>query len=363
MLKVTKLEIEGFSEVLELVDDAVSLHAFIALHNTDLGPALGGVRMYPYSTREEALKDVLRLARGMTYKAAVAEVGLGGGKSVIIGDPSTLKSQKLLESFAQGVNLLKGQYITAEDVGTTTDDMMTLFRITPYVSALPLPTSSGDPSRFTAWGVFRGMQAVAHTLFDSPSLLGKRVAIQGLGNVGKKLATTLFWAGAELILTDTHQKNMETLAREFRANWVRPNEIYDIEADIFAPCALGGILNRETIERLKVKAVCGSANNQLLTEEDGKRLFKKNILYAPDFVVNAGGLINAAAEFEPGGYDPRVARDKTSRIYDLLTEVFEEAEKRGVPTSVVANDLAEYKLEHRVAKRREKIAFPPPREH
>jgi leucine dehydrogenase len=357
MLAIKELQIKEFKKVLEVLEPECGLHAFIALHDTRLGPSLGGVRMYSYQTREQALEDVLRLAKGMTYKSAVIEAGLGGGKSVIIGNPEKKKTPRLLKAFAEAVNHFKGSYIAAEDVGTTPEDMLILFETTPYVSALPTKTSSGDPSRFTAWGVFRGMQAIGKTLWDSPSLCGKTIAIQGLGSVGSKLANRLFWEGANLIVTDIDPEKADETARIYGAKKVAPDQIFEVPCDIFAPCAMGAILNQKTIPKLQCKAVAGAANNQLFEEKDGLLLQNRNILYAPDFVVNAGGLINAAAEFEPGGYNPTVSRDKVTKIYDTLMIIFERAQKEDLPTSVIANELAEYKLKHGVGKRTKPIKF------
>jgi leucine dehydrogenase len=357
MLQTKELKVDGFERILEVMDPSVNLHGFIALQNTHLGPALGGVRMYPYRSKEEALEDVIRLAQGMTYKSALIEVGLGGGKSVIIGDPAKVKTKELLNSFAEAINLFSGSYIVAEDIGTTPEDMLILSKKTPFVSALPTRSSSGDPSRFTAWGVYRGMQAAAEIFWGNPSLRGKKVAIQGLGNVGSKLANRLFWEGAELIVTDVNPEKTEDICLQYGAKRVSPEKILEIDCDIFAPCALGGILNARTIPKLGCKAVAGAANNQLREEEDGKRLMERQILYAPDFVINAGGLINAAAEFELEGYQPTISRDKVTKIYDTLLVIFQQAQKEEIPTSTIAVQLAEYKLKHKIGKRKGPIHF------
>lgn len=358
MLTVKEIPTNGYEKVLEVKDPSSGLHCFIAVHNTHLGPALGGARIFPYSTREEALSDVLRLAKGMTYKSALVEDGLGGGKGVIIADPRKDKTEALLMAFGEAVNLLQGKYITAEDVGTNTEDMVIIRRVSPYVSALPTEQSSGDPSRFTAWGIFQGLRAVAQKLWGSSNLRGKRVLVQGIGSVGKRLTHLLFWEGAELILSDIDSKKVQALAFKDGATQVPPDKVFDVECDIFSPCALGGILNEKTIPLLKCKAVAGAANNQLLTEEDGERLRKRGIIYAPDFVINAGGIINAAAEFEPGGYNPQVSRDRVNRIYDTLSEIFAMGEKEGKSTNEVANELAEYKLKMGIGMRKTPIIFP-----
>ena len=357
MIDITEISVPEFEKVLEIKDKSVGLHAFIAIHDTTLGPALGGTRIYPYLTRDDALRDCLRLARGMTYKSAIVEIGLGGGKSVIIADPKHEKTEELLMSFGEALNLLKGKYIIAEDVGSTIDDMVVIRRKTPYVAALPTEYSSGDPSRFTAWGVYRGIQAVAQTLWKSPSIRGKVISIQGIGHVGSKLANLLFWEGAELILNDVDPAKVHALALKDGAVEIDPQDFYASECDILAPCALGGALNKNSIHKLKCKAVAGSANNQLLEAEDGDRLKDRGILYAPDFIINSGGIINAAAEFEPGGYNPKQSRDKVNQIYDTLLQVFETSKNEGKPTHIVAKELAEYKITHMIGKRETPIEF------
>lgn len=297
--------------------------------------------MLPYTSRDEALADALRLSKAMSYKSALAGTGLGGGKSVLIGTPQKHKTKALLHAYGEALNTLQGAYIAAEDVGTTTEDMLIIRQKSPHVAALPEKKSSGDPSRFTAYGIYLGMQACAQYLFGSPSLKGKKIAIQGLGNVGAKLAHFLFWEGADLYYADLDEAHLEECSLQLGGTAVSLDEIFTIPCDIFAPCALGGILNENTIPNLHCLAVAGSANNQLANEEMGRKLFDKKILYAPDFIVNAGGIINAAQEFAPNGYDPHTARDKTERIYGLLTEIFERSKTEGIPTNEIANQLAE----------------------
>lgn len=359
MLTTREITIPGYEKVIEGIDPDCGLHCFIAVHNTTLGPALGGTRIFPYHSPQDALKDALRLAKAMTYKSALAEIGLGGGKSVIIADPKREKTPDLLHAFGKVVDLLKGKYIAAEDVGSSMEDMSTIKESTPYVCALPTKVSSGDPSRYTAWGVFRGIQAVAHFLWGSPSLKNKRIAIQGLGNVGGKLADLLFWEGAHLILTDIDKELVEKTRTLYNAETIAPDAFVSTECDILAPCAMGGILNAKTIPHLHCKAVAGGANNQLLTLEDGEHLFKKNILYAPDFLINAGGVINAAMEFEPGGYNPVTSRNKVDRIYDTLQNVFHKSQEEKKPTYQVAEELAEHNLLHEHHRREVPIAFEP----
>ncbi|MCB1112940.1 MAG: Glu/Leu/Phe/Val dehydrogenase [Chlamydiales bacterium] len=357
MLTTRDIDIEGYEKVIEAVDTEAGLHCFIAIHNTTLGPALGGTRMFPYLKTEDALEDALRLAKAMTYKSALAEVGLGGGKSVIIGDPRKEKTPELLHAFADAVDTLKGLYIAAEDVGTNVDDMAVIRQHTPYVAALPTETSSGDPSRYTAWGAFRGIQAVAEKLWGSRSLNGRKIAVQGLGHVGSRLADLLFWDGAELILTDINEETLKEHAHLYFAKTVAPNEIFSVPCDIFCPCALSGILNHRTIPILDCAAVAGAANAQLERYSDGTLLMERGILYAPDFIINSGGITNAAMEFAPGGYNSRKSRDKVNHIYDTLLLVFNKAEQENKTTSQIANELAEYNLNHKYGKRMEPIAF------
>jgi len=357
MLTIKEILIPGYEKVIEGLDPARGLHCFIAIHNITLGPSLGGTRIHAYHTPEEALQDVLRLAKAMTYKSAVVEDGLGGGKSVIIADPHKDKTPELLHAFAEVVDSLKGMYIAAEDVGTNTDDMKLIRQRTPYVCALSTDKSSGDPSRFTAWGIYRGIQAVAKKLWGSPSLLNKTVAIQGLGNVGGKLANWLFWEGANLIVADIDAKLTHLPIHDFGAKLIPPEQFCQTECDILAPCALGGIFNAQSIPLLRCQAIAGGANNQLSDWEQGHLLLERNILYAPDYIINAGGIINAAGEFEPGGYNPKNVRSQVSLIYDHLLSIFDKAEVEHKPTNVVADEIAEYNLTNRIGKRSQPITF------
>lgn len=351
MLNIKEIKIPHYEKVIEATDPDSGLHCFIAIHNTALGPSMGGTRIYPYNTPEEALQDVLRLSKAMTYKSALAENGLGGGKAVIIANPKTQKTNKLLQSYGEVVNSLKGLYIAAEDVGSDAQDMEIVRQKTPFVGALPTEKSSGDPSRFTAWGVFRGIKAVAKKLWGDECLRKKVISIQGLGHVGSKLANILFWEGANLIICDKDSKETHDHAMSYGGTIINTNNFVSTPCDILAPCALGGIINSESIPLLKCKAIAGCANNQLQIPENGKELQKRGILYAPDYVINAGGIINAATEFEPNGYNPAIARDKVNHIYDTLLQIFEIAEKEHKPTNQVADELAEYKLNHQIGKR------------
>jgi leucine dehydrogenase len=356
-LEIKELIIPDYEKVVEAKDKHSGLHCLIAIHDTTLGPALGGARIYPYKKREDALEDVLRLAKGMTYKSALVEDGFGGGKSVIIANPKTDKSEALLEAFGKVIQSLQGAYIVAEDIGSSVEDMTIIRRITPYVAALPTESSSGDPSRFTAWGVFRGLQSIAMRLWKSPSLRNRRIAIQGVGHVGSLLADLLFWEGAELIFSDVDEGKVNSLAQQYGARIVKPENFLTTSCDILSPCALGGILNKKTIPYLKCQAIAGSANNQLLEKGDGRRIKDRGIVYAPDFVINAGGIINAAAEFERNGYDPKRSRDQVDKIYDTLLEIFVRSEVEDKTPNQIAIEIANQKLLHKVGRREQPIEF------
>lgn len=357
MVKIKEVKVEGFKKVIEATDTESNLHCIIAVHSTSLGPSLGGTRIFPYASAQEALNDVLMLARAMTYKSAVAELGIGGGKSVIIADPYKQKNEKLLLAFAEVVDSLQGEYIAAEDFGSDPKDMAIIRRKTPYVAALPTQSSSGDPSRFTAWGVFRGIQAVATKLWGNPSVANKKILVQGLGHVGSKLANILFWEGAELILCESNLNLLHEYAAQLGAKTIGLNDYAHTECDIFAPCALGGVITEAIIPQLRCKAIAGGANNQLSSPAVEEMLTERDILYAPDFIINAGGLINATAEFNNGGYNAVASRDKVNSIYDILLKLFEQAEKEHKPTGKVANEIAEYNLIHLVGQRKKPINF------
>jgi leucine dehydrogenase len=357
MLTIKELDIPGYEKVIEGKDPARGLHCFIAVHNSILGPALGGTRIHKYHTAEDALQDVLRLAKAMTYKSAVIQDGLGGGKSVIIADPHKDKNTELLHAFAEVLDSLKGKYIAAEDVGSNTHDMNTIRQRTPYVAATSKEQSTGDPSPYTAWGVFRGLQAVATKLWNTTSLHGRTVAIQGLGSVGGKLANILFWHGADLIISDVNEGLVHHCVHDYGARRVEPEHFFSTPCDIICPCALGGVINEKTVMQLKCKAVAGAANNQLASPVQNKQLLDRGILYAPDYIINAGGLINASAEYEPAGYNPKISREKTDRIYDHLLHIFQTAESQGATTSAVADQIAEFNLKNGVGKRIHPISF------
>jgi leucine dehydrogenase len=312
----------------------------IAIHDTTLGPALGGTRFWNYRSDREALVDVLRLARGMTYKAAVAGLNLGGGKSVIIGDNKATRREPLFRAHGRHIESLGRRYITAEDVGTSTADMEYIRAETQHV--VGLIGKSGDPSPVTAYGVYRGMKACARLRYGSDRLSGKTVAIQGVGNVGYYLAQLLHREGAELVVTDIDAAKVKRVVDEFDARGVATDEIYGVPADIFAPCALGGVLNDQTVPQVTVAIVAGGANNQLAEERHGDLLEERGILYAPDYVINGGGLINVNAELN--GWSPDRARHKAGEIYDTILRVFEIAKEESIPSYKAADRLAEQRI-------------------
>lgn len=324
-------------------DRVAGLRSIIAIHDTTLGPAIGGVRMHPYKSEEEALKDVLLLSKSMTYKAAAASINLGGGQGVIIGDPIKDKNELVLRSFGRFVESLKGRYITAEDVGTTVEDMEIVKYETQYVTGLSQALGGGgDPGPVTAIGLESGLLACAEKVFGKKSLQGLTVAIQGLGNVGFNLARQLSRQGCKLLVADVDQSKADLAGEEFGAKLILPDQIYDLEADVFSPNALGGVINDQTIKRLKVKIVAGAANNQLEEERHGDVLHQKGILYAPDFVIGAGGLINVANELE--GYHQERATKRARGIYQILSQVLEKSEKENIPTQKAATLLAEERI-------------------
>ncbi len=330
----------GHEEIVLCSDPGCGYRGIIAVHSTRLGPALGGTRFWTYADDEEAIVDALRLSRGMTYKNAVAGLSLGGGKSIIIGDNKTTDRENIFRAHGRFVESLGGRYITAEDVGTSTKDMDFVHMETGHVAGLA--GKSGDPSPVTAHGVFRAVQASANRRWGSDSLEGKTVSIQGCGNVGRYLAEELHGAGARLVVSDIDPAKVARVAQATGANVVEGDAIYSVQADIFSPCALGGIINDETIPLLKVEVVAGGANNQLLEDRHGDALEARGILYAPDYVANAGGVINVYGEVE--GWDAQRALDKADDIYDTVLRVFEIAEEYKIPTYEAADRVAEQRL-------------------
>jgi leucine dehydrogenase len=325
-------------------DNSTGLKAIIAIHNTVLGPGLGGTRMWVYNNEQEAINDALRLSRGMTYKAAISGLNLGGAKAVIIGDPKTMKSEALMRKFGRFVENLSGKYITAEDVGTTTKDMEYVAMETDHVVGLPeILGGGGDPSPVTAYGVFVGIKASVKKRFGSDSLKGKKIIVQGVGKVGYHLVDFLVKENAKVYISDINEENLR-ITSTLGADIIDGDKIFDLDADIFAPCAMGAILNTDTISRLKCQIVAGAANNQL--ENDvihGNMLKEKNILYAPDFLINAGGLINVYSEYT--GYIRERAMAQTENIYNVLLDIYKKADEENINTQLAAIKLAEERIE------------------
>ena len=338
MNAMTEMSKYRHEKVLFVNNEKAGLKAIIAVHNTNLGPAIGGCRLFPYASYDDALFDVLRLSRGMSHKNAVAGLPHGGGKGVIIADPS-MKTEAMFEAFGEAVNNLGGDYITAEDVNTDCDDALIMMRKTKHICGLPM--NSGDPSPFTARGVWQGIKATAKVALGRDDLEGLTIAVQGLGKVGYDLCRHLHESGAKLIIANRSNKEMaEKAIAEFGAKIVATEEIYAQECDIFSPNAMGAILNPTTIPQLKCKAVAGGANNQILDDASGIALKARGIYYAPDFVINGGGVINAAAEVD-GPYNKEEVLKKVDNIYNTIEHILSESKKTGEPEGVIATRFAE----------------------
>lgn len=342
---IAQMSIHNHEQILFCNDNATGLRAIIAVHNTVLGPALGGTRMWNYNNEMEALNDVMRLSRGMTYKSSVAGLNLGGGKAVIIGDARKIKSEALLRRFGKFVNSLGGKYITAEDVAMTSRDMELIHMETDFVSGLPENMGgSGDPSPVTAYGVYVSMKASANEVWGSDSLAGKKVLVQGIGHVGEVLVSHLTKDGAKVYINDINEERLKALAAEYKAEVVTADKMFDLDIDVYAPCALGATVNNETLSRLKCKIICGAANNQLADEQKhGKMVGEQGILYAPDFVVNAGGIINVYYELE--GYNRERAMTHAEKIYATTQSIIRLAKTEGIATYQAANRIAEQRIE------------------
>ncbi len=337
-------EYDNHEQVLFARDEESGLYAIIAIHNTTLGPAAGGCRMWPYNSVDEALTDVLRLSRAMSYKNALADLPLGGGKSVIIGDPGKDKSRAMLTAFARFVHNLGGQYHTAEDVGMGITDIEIVAESCDYVFGLTSGgAATGDPSPFTARGCFEGIRAAVKHKFDQDSLSGLKVAVQGVGNVGRNVCKNLAAAGAELIVTDVNAEALAYIEKTYTAKIVAPAEIYAQDVDIFTPCAMGGVLNDDTIPQLKASIVAGAANNQLAEPRHGQLLYEQDILYAPDYVINAGGMLNASGDIF-NKYDLDQVMERIKDLYDTTLRIFELSQQQKRPTHAVANQLAREKI-------------------
>ncbi|TFB23859.1 Glu/Leu/Phe/Val dehydrogenase [Filobacillus milosensis] len=338
------LEENDYEQVVFCQDKNSGLKAIIAIHDTTLGPALGGTRMWTYDSEEEAVVDALRLAKGMTYKNAAAGLNLGGGKTVIIGDPKKDKNPEMFRAFGRYIQGLNGRYITAEDVGTTVHDMDTIYMETDFVTGIsPEFGSSGNPSPATAYGCYLGMKATAKEAFGTDSLEGKVVAVQGVGNVAYNMCKHLHEEGAKLIVTDINQDSVKRAMDDFGAQAVDPDDIYEVDCDIYAPCALGATINDDTIPKFKAKAIAGSANNQLAESRHGEKLHELGIAYAPDYVINSGGVINVADELN--GYNKERAFKQIETIYDSLEKIFEISKRDNIPTHLAADRMAEERIE------------------
>ena len=329
----------GHEQVVFCHDEPTGLKAIIGIHNTVLGPALGGTRMWNYATEEEAAIDVIRLSRGMTYKAAISGLNLGGGKAVIIGDPAQLKNEAFLRRFGKFVDSLGGKYITAEDMNMKTSDMEYIGMETNHVTGLPVEMGgSGDPSPVTAYGVYVGMKSAAKKAYGSDSLNGKKVSVQGVGQVGMYLVDHLVKEGAEVYITDINRDKLADISKKTGAHVVELNDIYDLDVDIYAPCAMGATINDDSISRLKCQVIAGAANNQLKDEvRHGNLLVDRGIVYAPDFVINAGGIINVSFEDD---YCVEKSTKKVEEIYNTLLDVFTKADALNKPTGIIADEMA-----------------------
>lgn len=336
-------DFDNHEQVVFCHDKPTGLKAIIGIHNTKLGPALGGTRFYPYIKEEDALTDVLRLSKGMTYKAAVSGLDLGGGKAVIIGDPKKIGSESLFRAFGRMVNSLNGRYITAEDVGTSVKNMDWIRRETRHVTGISTSIGgSGDPSPFTAHGNFVGIKAGLKKQKGNDSVSGIKVAVQGVGNVGYHLCKELHANGAKLYVSDINEEALKRVVNEFNAKVLKGDEIYSVDADVYAPCALGATINDITIPMFKCSVIAGAANNQLLETKHGEMLQKAGILYAPDYVINAGGLINVNSEVYGG--DTENVLTQIENIYHTLLHIFAVADKEGITTAVAADRIAEKRI-------------------
>ena len=342
-----QLSFDNHEQIVFCNDKDTGLKAIIGIHNTVLGPALGGTRMWNYNNEWEALNDVLRLSRGMTFKSAITGLNLGGGKAVIIGDAKTQKTSELMKKFGEFVHSLSGKYITAEDVGMTTDDMDLVREVTPYVTGISESKGgAGNPSPITAYGVFMGMKAAAKFKFGSDILEDKSVFVQGIGHVGEALVEHLVNEGARVTIADISQERLELVKSKYDVTIYGGQDIYAEEMDVYAPCALGATINDDTIYKLKAKVIAGAANNQLAIEDKhSKILQERGIVYAPDFLINAGGIINVYAELE--NYDKQEIIRKTENIYNTTEEILIRAKANNVTTNVAALNIAKERIETR----------------
>jgi len=339
------MEKYDYENLLLCQDKALDFKAVIAVHDTTLGPATGGCRMWEYDTEMDAIEDALRLSRGMTYKYAAAGVNLGGGKAVIIGDPKRKDREPVFRALGKFINRLGGKYITGEDVGTTLKDMEYIRMETEHVVTLPTYLGgAGDIAPMTAFGTIRSMQACCNRVYGSTSLEGKRVAIQGLGAVGHNVVGQLHELGAKMVVADIDPDKVDAMVKKYGVETVDPQAIYDVDCDIFCPCALGAMINDNTLTRLRCKIICGAANNQLKEEHHGDLLEEKGFVYAPDYITNAGGTIYDTDRLGVGGVSHERGKEKVSRIYDNMVQVFEIADRDEIPTYLAADRMAEERM-------------------
>mgnify|MGYP000856872026 FL=1 len=334
------LKERDYEQLIFCQDRDTGLKAIICIHDTTLGPALGGLRIWDYKSEEEAIVDVLRLARGMTYKNAAAGLDFGGGKAVILGNPAQIKSKELLHVFGKYVDSLGGRYITAEDMNSTTEDIACINEVTDFV--VGLKEKSGNPSPITAFGVYKGILAAVNEVYGNLDLTDKVIAVQGLGMVGYALCEYLHKAGAQLYVTDIDEKKVTRAVKTLNASAVAPNEIYGLACDIFAPCAMGAVINADTVDLFQCKIIAGSANNQLADEKYGEILMEKGILYIPDYVINSGGVINVSEEMK--GYNKENAMVRAAAIYDSVTKIIEISKKDQISTRIAADRMAEARI-------------------
>jgi leucine dehydrogenase len=342
-----QVSFDDHEQIVFCKDKDTGLKAIIGIHNTVLGPALGGTRMWQYENEWAALNDVLRLSRGMTFKSAITGLNLGGGKAVIIGDAKTQKTPELMRKFGEFVHSLSGRYITAEDVGMTTEDMDTVREVTPYVTGISQDKGgAGNPSPITAYGVFMGMKAAAQFKYGSDVLEDRKIYVEGIGNVGETLVEYLTQEGADVVIADLNQDRLEEVRDKYGATIYGGNDLYSERMDIYAPCALGATINDQTIHKLKASVIAGAANNQLADEvKHGALLQSRGIVYAPDFLINAGGIINVYAELE--GYDRTEIMRKTENIYTTTIEILNRAKESGVTTHKAALEIAQARIASR----------------
>jgi leucine dehydrogenase len=341
-MEITDIPTEGYERVVRCKDSASGLHAIISVHSTLLGPSLGGLRMWPYQSENDALYDVLRLSKGMSYKSAVAHTGLGGGKAVIIGEPAKIKSEGLYLAMGRFIDSLEGRYITAEDVNTTIADLEIVRRVTKHVTGLSEDTGgSGNPSPYTAYGVFLGIRAAVGWKFGTDELNGRSVAIQGVGAVGSGLCRRLVQDGAKVTVADRNEQRVQDMVEELGVTAVPESEILSQDVDVLAPCALGAIINDDTIPTLRCKILAGATNNPLKEPRHGEALVDYDILYAPDYVINSGGIINVSTELMPGGFDKEASLARIERIPKALRELWTIARNENIAPNIASNRLAE----------------------